>query len=419
MASICSSGRGVRYIQVNELPGRPKIWLGKVADKYARGVKFMIESLLSARAYGQPVAPQTAAWLAQIEPKLHTRLCELGLTQHRITDAKPVTLGEFLEQLFSSMGPQKPNTQRNNRRARTLLEEHFGIERRLDSIAEADADDYRTWLLQTKKLAKGGIGRDLGRAKTFFKWAVRRKLIPASPFADVRCPSQTNPKRKAYVPADVIERVIARCPTYEWKLIFAFARYAGLRITSEVEDLKWEDIDWASSRFLVRAKKVEHHEGRETRLVPIFPELRPHLEKARTEAPVDAVYVIPRAKSGPNLRRYAEQIIERAGVQQWPRLFSNLRASCETDLLRVHRSDAVFGWIGHSARVAVEHYAPGPMEEDFKKAVQITVQSAAVSGNPEPSGCEPFSQKSLIAVEKREERIPSTGIEPVTFSSGG
>jgi hypothetical protein len=35
------------------------------------------------------------------------------------------------------------------------------------SITEGDADDYRSWLLNIKKLAKGGIGRDIGRAKTF------------------------------------------------------------------------------------------------------------------------------------------------------------------------------------------------------------------------------------------------------------
>ena len=38
--------------------------------------------------------------------------------------------------------------------------------------------------------------------------------------------------------------------------------------------------------------------------------------------------------------------------------------------MEVHRPDAVLTWIGHSARVALDHYAPGPTESDYQKAVQ-------------------------------------------------
>ena len=45
-----------------------------------------------------------------------------------------------------------------------------------------------------------------------------------------------------------------------------------------------------------------------------------------------------------------------AGVSPWPRLFQNLRASRETELADRFPSHVVAGWIGHSMRVAEEHY---------------------------------------------------------------
>ncbi len=65
---------------------------------------------------------------------------------------------------------------------------------------------------------------------------------------------------------------------------------------SEVLSLRWSDIDLDRGRMSVHEPKVEHHEGRGLRSCPIFPELRPFLEKARLEAPQDAEYVISHAE---------------------------------------------------------------------------------------------------------------------------
>lgn len=44
--------------------------------------------------------------------------------------------------------------------------------------------------------------------------------------------------------------------------IFRDIPHSGLRFQSEVEGLRWSDVDWAESRFTVHEKKVEHHPGR-------------------------------------------------------------------------------------------------------------------------------------------------------------
>ena len=114
-------------------------------------------------------------------------------------------------------------------------------------------------------------------------------------------------------------------------------------------------------------------------------------------------------KDGPNLRRYAEQIIKRAGGEQWPKLFVNCRASCEKDLMDGHRPDAVLAWIGHSARVALQHYAPGPTESDYKKAVQNPVQLPAVLVPQEPSILHGSREKRLHSLEDAQTQYPRQG----------
>ncbi len=115
---------------------------------------------------------------------------------------------------------------------------------------------------------------------------------------------------------------------------------------------------------------------------------------------------------GPTLPWYAEQIIKRAGVEQWPKLFVNCRASCEKDLMEVHRPDAVLAWIGHSARVALQHYAPGPTESDDQKAVQNPVQSRAVLAMQEPSTLHDSREKRLYSLEDVENQLDAENQYP-------
>jgi len=88
-----------------------------------------------------------------------------------------------------------------------------------------------------------------------------------------------NSKRFYYISCEEAQDIIAACPDAEWRLLFALARYGGLRVPSEALQLRWGDIHWGQNRFTVTSSKTEHHEGHETRQVPIFPELLPHLRE--------------------------------------------------------------------------------------------------------------------------------------------
>ena len=410
-----------RVLFVDPTGKRQTIRLGKLPKKIAESVKLKIESLLAAKIAGHPIDSQTAGWLAELGDSIHEKLAKAGLVERREKVAViEWTVGSFLELYFGTLGQQKRMTGLNYARARRLLEEFFGKERRLDSIHEGDADDYKAWLLaptkDRKAFAPASASVDLRRARQFFKAAVRRRLIDRNPFEEVRCGSQANPARKHFVSKETIEAVLAACPNDEWRLIFAFARYAGLRIPSELEELKWSDVNWERNRITVRVPKKAHLSGHEERIVPIFSELRPYLEQAFDAAEPGAVYVVPRARGGRNLRRYAEQVLERASVPKWPKLFVNCRASREIELLEAFPAHVVFAWLGHTAAVARSHYLQ-TTDADFDRAASrqasnpahYPAHSGAVSGHPTPSDLHETREKRGEAGREQEAKYPRQG----------
>ena len=159
-------------------------------------------------------------------------------------------------------------------------------------------------------------------------------------------------------------------PDAQWRLLIALARFGGLGIPTEALSLRWEDIDWDSGRITVHSPKTEHHPGGESRVIPLFPLLRPHLEEAFEQAVPGAEFAIERYRDPrKNLRTHFLQIIRQAGLQTWPKPWQNLWASRETELAEQHPIHVVCAWIGDSRPVAMKHYLQIG-DADFSKALQ-------------------------------------------------
>ncbi|MCS7022338.1 MAG: site-specific integrase, partial [Gemmataceae bacterium] len=111
------------------------------------------------------------------------------------------------------------------------------------------------------------------------------------------------------------------------RLVVALARFGGLRIPSEVFTLRWSDIDLANNRMLVHAPKTARHRGKQTRIIPIFPELRYYLEQLRATLPAASPsdLVIPRCTSQTALRTALYQHCRQLGIKPWPKPFQNMR----------------------------------------------------------------------------------------------
>jgi integrase len=160
-----------------------------------------------------------------------------------------------------------------------------------------------------------------------------------------------------------------------------------LRTPSETLSLRWqEDIDWAKQSITIQSPKTEHHEGKQSRVIPMFPELTEPLQEARKLAEDGAVYVVDEryraAAMGPggwanaNLRTQFYKIVRRAGLKPWARLFQNLRSSRETELAERFPIQVVTKWLGNSPNVALKHYLQ-TTDEHFAKAL-VPISGPAV-----------------------------------------
>ena len=190
----------------------------------------------------------------------------------------------------------------------------------------------------------------------------------------------------------------------------------------------------------------------------MFERLRPYLDEAWEMAEEGQTHVIPEslylaAAQGPNgwrncnLRTTFKKIILRAGLDPWPRLFHNLRASCESDLAREYPIATVCKWIGNTVAIAAKHYIQ-VSDHDFqraakagKNAAQNAAQSTHEKGGiarqaietPQEDGVsqnyiKPVTNKGLHSFTRPchkshsnsdLEKISPAGFEPATFGFGG
>lgn len=364
MASIARDKNGCRRIQFVAPDGRrPTIRLGKVSQRTAEGIKYRVEQLLEALRFNRPMEADLAEWVKSLEPALAKKLARVGLIPD--PEAKPAaTLGPFLQAYLDGRADLKPATKIVRGQVIRDLNEFFSATRDVKTITPGNADEFKQWLVG-RKLAPTTIHKRLQVARSFFHAMRRRKLIDENPFEGVKAAAAGIKDRQRFVTRDETEKVLAACPDHHWRTIVALARYGGLRCPSEVLSLRWQDVDWETSRIVVTSPKTEHHPGKASRTIPLFPELRPILADAFDLAPEGAVYVVDerfrKVAMGPggwmntNLRTTFEKIVKRAGLTPWPRLFQNLRASRETELVEKHPVQVVTSWLGNTPSVAMRH----------------------------------------------------------------
>lgn len=377
MASIANDPNGRRRLQFADANGRRQtIRLGKMPKRTAESVKVFVEHLLTAKLSKQPINGETARWVASLDDTLADKLAKAGLIQQRDS----ATLAAFLDGYIAARADVKFATVTNWGHTRRNLVEYFGGDMPLRDITPGQADDWRLYLSSQEELAESTVRKRCSNAKQFFKAAARKKLIQDNPFADLKSAVLANRKRDYFVTCEDARKVLDACPDAQWRLTFALARYGGLRCPSEHLGLRWGDVDWAAGKMLVHSPKTEHHPEGESRWVPIFPELKPYLTEVFEQAEPGTEHVITHCRSATqNLRTHMLRIIRRAGLEPWPKLFQNLRATRETELAEVYPMHVVCAWIGNSRAVAAKHYLQ-VTDEHFKKATQNPTQTVHVEG---------------------------------------
>lgn len=358
-----------------------------------RSVNAWVQRMARSKAAARDYDMDVCKWVGDVSDEIHAKLAAVGLVEPRNSATRGgARLGEFLDAYAANRTDVKGGTLVFYGHTIHNLKDFFGESKRLADITVGDAHDFRRHLMQVKgrrksveRLSAATVARRCSLARTIFRDAVRRRLITENPFIDMKTGVRSNPERHFFVPMESMQKILDACPNDEWRLLVALSRFGGLRIPSEAFLLRWQDVLWSENRFVVHSPKTEHHAGKATRMVPIFAELKSHLERAFDAAPEGAAFVLPTisrdvSKSqetwrGINLRTQFERIIKRAGLGSWPRLWHAMRSSRQTELAQRFPEFTVCRWLGNSRRVADEHYLM-VRDEDFTRAAEMAETTA-------------------------------------------
>jgi site-specific recombinase XerD len=449
MASLICHKNGRKTIQLSH-GTRPKIRLGKCDKRDAVKTLGYVERLVSLKSQGLPVAIDLCEWLTRIDETLHARLVALGFVEARQQASdeherdERVSLGE-LTKLFlrSHRGTVKPRTLTTYEQTESLLFEFFDTQQPIDSITTGDARDFRNYLKTrsgkipgkriAKPLAEATIRKRCQIAKQFFRYAIDKELVDKNPFNSRDIPTTAKRSRKKVAIPHAMATAIMDELDHDWqRLVFALSRWGAMRVPSEPKELKWDGIDWEARTITFRCPKTEHHDGLESRTIPIWraieQPLREVYDRVQFSADAASEYVLPelREMSDSAIRKPILAAIKSAGFEPWPKLFTALRATRDRELRRMLSEDQANSFTGHGRDVAEQNYGVELTAQDYRdaierEAVQNPVQNPAESiGNDSqaaPLSAPPYEQNPENRNESRglvHSSVGPEGLEPPT-----
>ena len=367
----------IQFYPNGQSSARKTIYLGgrRYSEKTANDLKVIVEKLVYCRDNDNDPDKKTLAWLEAATPEIREKLAKAGL----VKVPKTYTLRE----LWDSFLKQKTGIKDSTRDGYDYVEQRFfAFFDGATTLSELTSDQIEDWkfFLQTeyrsprtgKPLVESSTAGTITKTKAIFNWAKTKKWLVESPLDGVGRGSFVDRENDRFITRDEYDRLLDACPCQDWRAIIALARYGGLRCPSEVLRLRWSDVNWEKDRFYVRSPKTEHHAGKEGRLVPLFSELRIELEKLfESDSSDGAEFVITRYRDPErtNLGTQFGRIVQLAGIEPVPRPFDNMRASRSTEIYAEYGSFLESQWIGHSSKIAKDHYLQ-VREEDFERAVK-------------------------------------------------
>ena len=323
----------------------------------------LVKLLVRWKRHGTPLFHRDQIRVNNLPSALREALAEKGLIEARLTK----TLASFLYGYMDERTDLKPRTRMAWNTAIKMYVEFFD-DVPLHEVTQEKAALFRVHLVK-QEYSTAYISKLIKNARHFFGVAKRRKLIDENPFKYVEAGSQVNKEREHEVTVEETNRLINACTNTKDRLKIALARYAGLRVPSELVGLRWSEVDWDKSRFVVHSPKTER-KGKSQRIVPIFDldkpylKLRPYLLAALQEAPEGEDRIFSEIHEKKSLGSWIKKLFKRAGIPLYDKPLQNMRSSCATVLLEKFPEYLCEAWLGHTKKVADKHYR-GYLEIDI------------------------------------------------------
>ncbi|MCL2305413.1 MAG: site-specific integrase [Planctomycetaceae bacterium] len=349
------------------------IYLGgrKYSEGTANELKKIVEKLIYYQTNDEVPDKKTVAWLESASPEIKRKLADAGLINVPETHTLKDVWTKFLEmkELDRKTGKIKEATISQYYHAKRRFFEFF---KEADCLADLSKESLMKWKAALlKRLKPATVASTLKHCKSVFTWAVEQGWIEESPLDGIGRGSFVNRSRDRIISMEEYHRLLDACPCQDWRVIITLARIGGLRCPSEVVALKWEDVNWERNCFFVRSPKTEHHEGKESRIVPIFPELKTELETLFFMPESEGKeFVINRYRDPQqNLGTTFAKIVKRAGLLEIPRPFDNMRMTRSNEVYNKWGAFKESQWIGHTGRVRQDHYLM-IQDSDYEEAAR-------------------------------------------------
>lgn len=385
MASIIedkSTGRTYHKLSVKLHGEIKRVSLGrKLPARDKATLLTIVDELEMAYAMNREPEKWALEKLAGMSEDIQNRVAKTGLSQVK----EVPKLGAFIDEFVAEHKHGKSaGTVNKWGYVREKLIKKFGADKDLRTFTVADVKSFQRELEKSSN-SKETNKSDMSKARQFFGYAVDKEYIPKNPFKFVKIGSSKGSKGVlvSRTEMDAAETGL----TGEWQVLFAIYRYTGCRL-SEALQLTWGDVLWDADKIRMPSPKTQHHgqgEGYEYRTIPLFPELKPYLERHFDQAPAGTAHVVRTVidddqrggERTANLRKPLSDRLKKIGVEPWKALFQSLRKTRENELLRKGiLPHVVHAWIGHSEKTAAEHYLD-VSPEDFEAATASLALSQA------------------------------------------
>ena len=359
------SGKTTGYnVQWYDGKRRITIHLGgkRYTKKTAERFKDIVEALLFYRRNGITTPEKTVEhWLQSAPVELRAKLAKAELLV--VDEAK--TCQQLWDTFLKFKAAEvKPTTMKVYRDSAANFFKAFSPDESIEKITPERLLEWKIALLET--YAESSVAGYIVKLKSVFNWAVKQDWLAKSPAMDIPPGNFVNQANDRIITMEEYGKLLDTCPNQEWRTIIALARIGGLRCPSELQRLRWKDVDWEQNRFLVHSPKTERYAKHSKRLVPLFRELRVELETHFSGNENEFVIHGLRGTAW-SLHSPFQAIAEKAGIGTIVRPFDNMRMSRSNEVERRFGSKKESLWIGHSERVMVKHYLE-LTDEDYAEA---------------------------------------------------
>lgn len=228
------------------------------------------------------------------------RLADFRQTLERIDPRSGrVTVGELADRYMETIGHLAEKTRRSRATITKRIRSDWpgGASALVRDVRESHV---RAWLsVQAKRMGKASYNAYVEQIRAVFRLAVADKIIAESPAAAIKQVKRDKPIRNTPTLEEfqaIVASIRAQQLHAEAEDSANFVEFLGLAGlgNAEAASLTWGDVDWKRGKI-----RVYRHKTDQGFMIPIYPQLRPLLERLRGERkplPDEKVFRIESAK---------------------------------------------------------------------------------------------------------------------------